>query len=313
MDIGNTVKSQLDLARNVHDMRSLNKLKSAANKNDEGALREAAEQFEAIFVSMLLKSMRKAQEALADKDSPFNSQQVKFYRDMHDQQLSVDLASGGTLGLADIIVRQLGNESLIEGARGGRSDGDIASYNRQQSRAVESAVNSVVPSITGFKDSAFESPEAFVEQLFPIAETYAQTLGLDPKALVAQAAVETGWGRHMIHRADGENAHNLFGIKADKRWQGEKALVSTVEYEQGIPTPQKAPFRAYSSFDESMRDYVQFVSQSPRYQSAIENSQDPKQYFKALQQSGYATDPKYADKVMAVMNSEAIQSVKVEE
>lgn len=313
MDMGNSVKSQLDLARNVHDMDSLNKLKSAAHRNDEGALREAAEQFEAIFVNMLLKSMRKAQEALADKDSPFNSQQVKFYRDMHDKQLAVDLASGGTLGLADIIVRQLGNESLLDSARNNRTDGDIASYNRQQSRAIEAATQTMVPNVTGFKDAAFDSPEAFVEHLYPIAQTYAEKLGLDPKALVAQAAVETGWGRHMIHRADGENAHNLFGIKADKRWQGDKALVSTVEYEQGLPSPQKAPFRAYNSFDESMRDYVDFVSQNPRYQSAVDNSQDAQRYFKELQQSGYATDPKYAEKVIAVMKSDALQSVKSEE
>ena len=311
MDMSNSIKSQLDMARNVHDMSSLNQLKSAAKANDEGALREAAEQFEAIFVNMLLKSMRKAQEAIADKDSPFNSQQVKFYRDMHDQQLAVDLAGGGSLGLADIIVRQLGNEQLLNRAEGSLGDGDIASYNRQQRTAVFAAEDKVFPEQT--KRAGFASPEDFVTQLYPLAEHHAKVLGMDPKALIAQAAVETGWGQHMIHTAAGDNAFNLFGIKADNRWQGDKATVPTLEYDAGIARQQQAQFRAYNSLDQAMQDYVQFVSDNPRYQTAIENAQDPKQYFEQLQKAGYATDPKYADKVMSVLSSQTLRAFKHEE
>ncbi len=307
MDTSGTIKSQLDLARNVHDMGSINRLRSAANANEEGALQEAAQQFEAIFVNMLLKSMRKAQEALADEDSPFNSQQVKFYRDMHDQQLATDLAGKGTLGLAEIIVRQLGNESLVQPQNGIRTDGSIADYNRERSNMVRRAEDAMLPTQSAYKASAFSSPEDFVEQLYPLAAQHAQALGIDPKALIAQAAVETGWGQHMIHKPTGENAFNLFGIKADKRWHGEKATVPTIEYENDIATQQKAQFRAYPSFAQSMQDYVQFVQQNPRYEAAIEQAADLKQYFEHLQQSGYATDPNYAQKVLSVLQSPVLR------
>ena len=128
-----STKSQLDMARNVHDMGSINKMREAIASGDETVLQEAAQQFEAIFVQMMLKSMRKAQDALADENSPFNSQQVKFYRDMHDQQLATDLTSGGGLGLADVIVKQLGQtEDSYTPASVIRSDGDISSLNRNR-------------------------------------------------------------------------------------------------------------------------------------------------------------------------------------
>ncbi|WP_100642165.1 flagellar assembly peptidoglycan hydrolase FlgJ [Alteromonas facilis] len=308
MDGSSAIKSQLEMARNVHDMGSLNQLRSAANTQQEGALEEAAAQFEAIFINMLLKSMRKAQEALADEDSPFNSQQVKFYRDMHDQQVATDLASNGTLGLADIIVRQLSNEHLTDNLRGSRSDGDIAGYNQQMRHAIEQAKQQFETSPTANrKQAAFASPEAFVEQLYPLAKEHAQALGIDPKALVAQAAVETGWGQFMIHKTSGENTHNLFGIKADKRWDGEKATVQTLEYNGAVAQQEKAHFRAYANFAEGMRDYVNFIQSNPRYEQAVANAHDNKAYFSHLQQSGYATDPKYADKILSVLNSATLQ------
>lgn len=256
---------------------------------------------------MLLKSMRKAQEAIADKDSPFNSQQVKFYRDMHDQQLATDLAGSGSLGLADIIVRQLGNLDLVESGQTNRTTGDLANYNRQQRARVIDATESVLRPVQPEKQSGFASPEDFVAQLYPIAKQHASELGIEPKALIAQAAVETGWGQYMIHKPDGENAHNLFGIKADNRWQGERATVSTLEYKGDLPEKQKAQFRAYDSLNESVQDYVSFIKQNPRYIPAINQAGDSQAYFKALQSSGYATDPKYADKVLSVLRSATLQ------
>jgi flagellar protein FlgJ len=307
MDSSGAVKSQLEMARNVHDMSSINTLRSAAKGNDPEALKEAAHQFEAIFVQMLLKSMRKAQDAIADKDSPFNSQQVKFYRDMHDQQLATDLASSGSLGLADIIVRQLGNHSLINNAQTNTTSGDIASYNRQQRSQIFAASEVAIKPSSPEKQPAFASPEDFVTQLYPIAKQHALELGLEPKALIAQAAVETGWGQYMIHKADGQNANNLFGIKADQRWTGERAMVSTLEYKGDLPEKQKAQFRAYDSLQESVQDYVSFIKQNPRYMPAINQASDVNSYFKALQSSGYATDPKYADKVLSVLRSATLQ------
>lgn len=140
-------KNQLDMARNVHDLGSINKMREAIASGDESVLQEAAEQFEAIFVQMMLKSMRKAQDALADEDSPFNSQQVKFYRDMHDQQLATDLTAGGGMGLADIIVKQMGqSEDSYLPASVIRSDGNLNSLNRDRVIATEQAQETVLAS-----------------------------------------------------------------------------------------------------------------------------------------------------------------------
>jgi len=302
MDLTNTNKSQLEMSRNYHDISSVNKLREAATSGDKGALEEAAKQFEAIFVNMMLSSMRKAQDALADKDSPFSSEQVKFYRDMHDKQLATDLASNGSMGLADIIVQQMDPSSGVMPGSALRNDGDLSSINRQRVASMQRAQDLVLgpQQTSAFKAKAFESPSEFVASLYPHAEQAAKELNIDPKALIAQAAVETGWGKHLIHNGGGDNSHNLFGIKADKRWQGDKAVVSTLEYVNNVPEKQQAAFRSYASFSESLSDYVDFIKTNPRYHQAIQNTQQPKDYFDALQKAGYATDPQYSDKIMSV-------------
>lgn len=315
MEPSNNFKGQLELSRNANDIAGLDTLRRAAQSGDKKALKEAAQQFEGIFVQMMLKSMRKAQDVMADKDSPFNSEQVKFYRDMHDQQLANDLSSNGSIGLADIIVRQLGQ--LGDGympASAIRNDGNLSSINRQRAKNIDRAQDSVlgikeiprhVPkTFQTFKHAAFDNPQEFISQLLPAAKQAAEQLGLDPLAMIAQAAVETGWGKHMIHTDQGNNSHNLFGIKANKHWQGDRTIVSTVEYENGLATPKKAPFRTYDSFSEAMQGYVDFLKENPRYQQALNNSHDSKSYFKELQQAGYATDPAYADKVLTVLQGD---------
>jgi flagellar protein FlgJ len=303
-------KSPLELSRNANDIKGLDELRRAAQSGDSKALDEAAKQFEAIFVQMMLKSMRKAQDVMADKDSPFNSEQVKFYRDMHDTQIASDLASNGSIGLAEIIVRQLGKTG--DGympADALRNDGNLSSINRNTISSRQKAQNDVldnqpIKTFQSFKTAAFEDAKSFIEQLYPAAQQAAEQLGIDPKALLAQAAIETGWGQHMIHNTSGQNSHNLFGIKADRRWQGDRAMVDTVEFEQGLATSKKASFRMYDSFAESMQDYVGFVKQNPRYEEAVQPSQSPHHYFSELQKAGYATDPDYATKVISVYEGE---------
>lgn len=308
-------KSQLELSRNANDIKGLDILRQAAKSGDKGALEEAAKQFEAIFVQMMLKSMRKAQDVMADKDSPFNSEQVMFYRDMNDKQLASDLSNNGSIGLADIIVRQLGQ--LGDGympASAMRSDGNLATLNRsslneETIKSTESAQQKVlskneINTFTSFKSAAFTDAQSFIEQLYPAAQQAAEKLGLDPKALLAQAAVETGWGKHMIHTSEGKNSHNLFGIKASRGWQGDRAIVDTLEVDKGVAKTQKAPFRVYSNFTDSMQDYVNFVQQNPRYEQAIKQSSESQSYFSELQKAGYATDPDYAKKVISVLEGE---------
>lgn len=306
MDQSIITQNPLELSRNANDIKGLDELRRAAQSGDSKALDEAAKQFEAIFVNMMLKSMRKAQDVMADEDSPFNSEQVKFYRDMHDTQMANDIASSGSIGLADIIVRQLGK--TVDGympADALRNDGNLSSINRHAIVSTQHAQqtvlgNQTIKTFQSFKTAAFDDAQSFIEQLYPAAQQAAEKLGIDPKALLAQAAIETGWGQHMIHNTSGQNSHNLFGIKADRSWQGDRAMVNTIEFEQGVAATKKAPFRMYDSFAESMQDYVGFVKQNPRYEDAVKHSQSPENYFSELQKAGYATDPNYADKVMAV-------------
>lgn len=304
-----STRSQLDMALSANDMSGVNALREAVNTGDEKALKAAAKQFEAIFVQMMLKSMRKAQEVLSDKNSPFNSQQVQFYRDMHDQQLASDLSKNGGLGLAEIIEQQLDpTKENFQPASILRNDGSNE-YIRSRIRGPKTVVSAQVEANKpAFKGAAFENAQDFVAKLYPYAEKAAQKLGIEPRALIAQAAVETGWGQHVIHDGAGNSTNNLFGIKAKNGWQGEHAVVDTLEFEKGIARPQKAAFRAYESIEQSLNDYVDFIRSQHRYKDAVEQSQDSQQYFQSLQNAGYATDPKYAEKIMAVLNSSPIRS-----
>ena len=147
----------------------------------------------------------------------------------------------------------------------------------------------------------FDSPDAFIHALWPHAEAAAGVLRVDPRVLVAQAALETAWGGSMITRPDGTSSHNLFGIKADSRWAGERIHVPTLEVVDGMMQRISADFRAYESMAASFGDYVAFVTSSPRYADALERAGDPAAYLHALQRAGYATDPGYAGKILDIL------------
>lgn len=319
MDISSHIQSQMDQAQSAYDFTGLDNLRRGAQKGEREALEKTAKQFEGIFIHMMLKSMRAAEDVLADDSNPLNSSQVKFYRDMHDQQMATNMAETGSMGLAELIVQQLDPKgSGVMPASLVRSGANLADVNFQRNTPSENG-EELAPlksdqlgqadTEKAGKKSAFQSPEAFIQSLLPVAEKVAGELGVEPKALVAQAAVETGWGQYMIHSGKGENSHNLFGIKADRNWQGNKEVVETLEYTQGVPQKQKAAFRSYQGFHESMQDYVKFIKESPRYRNAVEQSGDSEAYFKQLQQAGYATDPAYADKVLSVLKSDKLASV----
>ncbi len=296
MDISGQLKAQMDMARNVHDFNGLDKLRSAAQQDEQGALREAARHFESIFVQMMLKGMRQSNDILADDDNPMNSQQVKFYRDMHDQQLAVEMTSGDGLGLADMIVRQLGGDPNF-------TPSSVLKPPMHHRIQTSEEVSAVGRTDNGHREAAFADRTEFVTKLLPVAQQIAEQSGIPGEHLIAQAAVETGWGQHMIHAVNGQNSHNLFGIKANRDWQGNKTLIDSVEYSDGQASKSRSAFKAYEDFSASMQDYVNLISASPRYQQALEVAGDAKQYFNALQQAGYATDPNYANKINAVLDS----------
>jgi peptidoglycan hydrolase FlgJ len=356
------------LANSSHfmDLGGLDTLRSQAHKDEKGALKEVAKQFEGIFVQMLMKSMRDA-NAVFKSDSPMNSQYTEFYEQMRDQQLSIDLSDKGMLGLADLMVQQLSPESspvtpasVLRGNETlrGRVDGlgmpssaqeldytnpapAMASVAEQIEKVTPgplAASNPVpVPSApitkvaepreaarvdgpktvdailsgkllpsaapAAAKAPGFDSREDFVTRLYPHAQKAAKLLGTQPEVLIAQSALETGWGKKMIRRNDGEMSNNLFNIKADRQWKGAKTQVSTLEFEHGIAVKQKADFRIYDDIAQSFNDFVSFITDGERYQKAVKVAAEPEKFIRALQDAGYATDPQYANKVIQVMKS----------
>ncbi|MDK2598405.1 flagellar assembly peptidoglycan hydrolase FlgJ [Pseudoalteromonas obscura] len=307
------------------DLNNLNSLRQDALKSagdgdaSKQALKKAAQQFESIFTQMLLTSMRKANEAFEDKDSPFNSSSVKFYRDMHDQQMALELSNKGSLGLADLIVQQLSPEkngympsSVVR--TGAELQSDRIANGQAPVNQPDKDVAEEKSTVKGVADTpadpqAFESPEEFVKTLWGYAKSAAEKIGLNPAVMVAQAALETGWGKHVISKQDGNSSFNLFNIKADSRWTGDSASKMTLEFEQGLPVKKQANFRAYDSLKESFSDYVDFLQSNPRYEEALQKASKPGEYLDALQQAGYATDPNYANKIKNVLGGSHFQSV----
>ncbi|PCH94758.1 MAG: flagellar assembly peptidoglycan hydrolase FlgJ [Gammaproteobacteria bacterium] len=340
-------------ARNFLELNGLNAIRQQSKSSDEtskkAALQEAAQQFEAIFMKMLLKSMRKANEVL-ESDSPFNSQSTKFYRDMHDQQMAVELSSKGTLGLSDLIVRQLGGDSDNFTPRSMlRNDGNLEQIRRMNKQVnVEATTPSLstlatdmlkpfsldakanngtaflaenitgipfVPSLVAtsatqsnqqsvnFSTPSFAEPKDFVSALTEPAKAVQAKIGIPFQVVIAQAALETGWGQKIIKDEQGSSSHNLFNIKADERWAGAQIQKDTLEFEQGAMVKKSAPFRAYQSLSESFNDYVNFLSTNDRYQEALKNSTNVERFVQGLQQAGYATDPQYANKIMATLRT----------
>lgn len=330
--------------RNLDQLRQMGIKKEGDTSSTEGqqqALQAAARQFEAIFTQMWMKSMREANSALQDEDSPFNSRDTQFYQGMMDDQLAANVASGGRGSLAELIVNQLSpaKKQTLENAgpanhtlnmptdhvpvmqrfarwqpvtdsaaqnNSGIPSGVLAAERFvSQIQAQKLPVNS---NITG-NDPGTEQQQRFVRQLLPAAKMVASKMGLSPVALIAQAALETGWGKHMMSNSNGSSSNNLFGVKAGSRWQGQQASANSLEYQQGKPIMQRSSFRSYTSVVQSMQDYANLITSSDRYQQARAVAHDPDAYFDALQSAGYATDPNYARKLKQVLRSDALRSV----
>ena len=158
-------------------------------------------------------------------------------------------------------------------------------------------------------DFAPRSPQDFIRDIWEHAVDAAGKLGVDPRVLVAQSALETGWGKKIIRTGSGSSSFNLFGIKAGEEWQGDAATVRTLEFRDGVAALEKAAFRVYDSLAGSFEDYVDFLSGNPRYRSALDNAPDSAAFLHGLQDAGYATDPAYAAKIMRIVNADTYSDV----
>ncbi len=293
-----------------NDFQGLANLKYQAREDQAGSLDKVAKQFESLFVQMMVKQMR--QTSLGE--GIFDSDHTRQYQDMYDQQLSLHLSETGGMGIADVLRRQLSQNQgdsveTLSGLkpyweRPVRSASHYHPFEPVQQLEVTQQSEVKLESATPLLDS----PEQFIHNLWPSAERAAARIGLPAEALLAQAALETGWGGHVMPATDDRSSHNLFGIKADQRWDGAQVRRETLEYESGIPVRRREAFRAYASYDESFQDYVGFLQHSPRYAEALGKACDTQAYFQALQQAGYATDPNYAEKILRVMQGPEMQA-----
>jgi flagellar protein FlgJ len=262
------------------DVQGVNQLKLDAKQSSPEALRSAAQQFEAVFMNMLMKSMREA----TPQDGMLDSDQTRMYTSMLDQQLTQRMASRG-IGLADVMVRQL-SATLQAPVGEGATPAEPAA------QALPTAARS---------GDAPAHVEAFVQRLLPHAKAASASTGIPAPFMLGQAALETGWGKAEIRGADGQNSHNLFGIKAGGSWRGRTVDIVTTEYVNGQPQKQVDTFRAYDSYADAFRDYANLLRANPRYQNVIAQGQDAAGFAQGLQQAGYATDPNYAQKLLSVI------------
>lgn len=261
------------------DLNSLQKLKNQEDKS--AAIRQVAEQFEAMFINIMMKSMRDA-NAVFEEGSPFNSNEAKFYRDMHDQQLSLSLAHGqNSVGIADALYRQMSRqyEKYIAQPPG------------------KATIQAPASPALSRRETLTRTPAEFVAQVQPSIDKAARALGVPASVLIAQSALETGWGASVLADEKGQSSHNIFNIKAGADWSGRTVEINALEYEQGSLVQQKSAFRAYDSLAEAVEDYVRFVQNNPRYQRALTTAGNGQAYIEALADAGYATDPEYALKV----------------
>ena len=293
------------------DFSGLTALKKSARSNDPDALRQVAKQYESLFARMMIKSMRDA----VGKDPMFGSDQEQSYQEMYDDQLSIELTKGKGLGLADMLVKQM--QKLASAGKTGTTNQAAAVAG--QSGAAQSVGGTNAAGLRMFKETgpsahgitapaasssaSAETQANFISDLWPAAREAGQQLGVDPRNLIAQAALETNWGTRVPHDAGGRSSHNLFGMKTGSQWTGASVAAGTQEYENGAAVSTTAQFRAYSRHAQSFQDYVSLLRNSPRYAAALNTGSNVHAFATALQRGGYATDPDYASKVSSIAGS----------
>ncbi|MGR8919819.1 MAG: glucosaminidase domain-containing protein [Gammaproteobacteria bacterium] len=269
----NTAAGYVDFAR-------FSALKARAADDGQAVLADVADEFEALFIDLMLKAAREA----GMKSDLFDSGAMDTYREMFDQQIAKSMAASADLGIGAALERQFGE--LVGTA----------------SAATPPALLPIAPPLpsppapTGASDSVM-----FVNRLAGPATRAARRLGVSADAIIAQAALETGFGRHVLRTADGMSSHNYFGIKAGAGWDGAVVNVPTTEYVGGRRVTVRADFRAYPSAEAAFEDYAAFVGDNPRYRAAVAAGADESGYLRGLADAGYATDPAYAEKILDIL------------
>jgi flagellar protein FlgJ len=288
------------------DTKALGDLRQSAKTGSPDALKGAATQFEAMFINMMMKSMRDA----TPQDGMLDNQQTKMFTTMLDQQTSQNIAKKG-VGLADVLVRQLSKTAGLSGMEnageaavpeGGFTKSMLDAAKLQ--RSIDAAGGNSASTASGVAPSTSRHAHvrAFADKLAGHAEEASRATGIPAKFMLGQAALESGWGKREIKGANGASSHNLFGIKAGSDWKGKTVDVATTEYVNGRAQRKIERFRAYDSYADSFKDYAKLITDNPRYEKVLASAGDAAAFARNLQKAGYATDPNYATKLAAVIN-----------
>lgn len=303
------------------DPTQMSSLRARMSKDPKGAAKEAASQFEALLMGTMLKTMRET------KFDDEGDSAMDTYRGMLDQQMVQSLSRAGGMGIADLVYKQIAKQSGFDAGtdasklhsaasspvlptRFTQSSG-VKAYQAAQSEAASAglvpnsaaAAASSAPVVSG-------DGKSFIQGMLPHARNAASQLGVAPEFVVAHAALESGWGKRAIRNADGSNSHNLFGIKATGDWQGKSTSITTTEYVNGTAQKKVEKFRSYDSYADAFSDYASLLKGSPRYQAALNQGRNVQGFAQGLQSGGYATDPRYARKLVDVAASLAQQAVR---
>ncbi|MDR1995062.1 flagellar assembly peptidoglycan hydrolase FlgJ [Azonexus sp.] len=319
------IKIQDTPNRAAFDVQSAQDLRGQFARNPQEGLKAAAQQFEQMFLQMVMKSMRDT----VPQDGPLNSDQTRFYTSLLDQQMAHDLATRGNgVGFARLIEQQLGRtvatgkDLAAPGEEAAKTAGNALPLAASDGRHLRhSPVLGHLPTSAAYAaqqkmatpDSDGDVPATardFANRVWPHAVEASRSTGIPPQFLVAHSALESGWGRSEIRHPDGSSSHNLFGIKAGKGWTGPTVEATTTEYVNGQPQQVVERFRAYASYAESFRDYAGLLRDSARYSSVI-GAQNGTEFARRLQQAGYATDPMYADKLARIINGPTLRQALI--
>lgn len=282
------------LALNPQNLDSLRL--QAKQANGKEAIRGAAQQFESYFLQMMLRTMRQT----LSQDGPFDSQETKMFSEMFDQQVAQSISQSKGLGLADMLVQQMQLSLETKSIKAAPRPYDLPPVAPSYEAAVSDASASA-----GEAGGKAMTPRSFVDKLWSHAVDAAAVLGVSPHVLLAQAALETGWGKHVLKAADGTDSNNLFNIKAGSRWEGPTVAKEVTEYVNGKPVKSMETFRAYDTPAEAFADYASLLSTNPRYAGVL--NQDAEGFISGLRKGGFATDPGYGDKLRRIIGSVALR------
>lgn len=287
------------------DFHSLHELKRASKEDPKKALPLVAKQFEGIFLQTMLKTMRMGSH-FVDESSPFRGRNAETFQEMLDgQYVSKMINSPSGIGIADMLTKQLGG--TVQKSKNALEIGQITTkYTIPKGDALETNMTDVTLATKKPESTPTTMIDDFVSSIWSKAKQAASLMGLDPKILIAQAALETGWGQSVAKDTDGSSSNNLFNIKSGNNKDFGSVNIKTTEYIADTPIKMNASFRKYNSIEDSFNDYVTLIKNSDRYQNALANAGNPERYVDELGKAGYATDPNYGSKILSIYHSDEL-------